>query len=507
MKTKMMLRISAPIMAISLVPLAVGVGAAVHVHQAQKTISDALALNVTSMRSSEELAINMRDVRTHLERFLQTGKQTELEAIPDLRRDSDYWLAEAERTAVTDRELELIDEIKKAYAYFFREFDRISREKSPDDLAVRLKELDIDARTNAIITPAQEFLDFNEQQIAENSADNQHMTAQVVMALSLLGVCGPVAGLLAGIGISRGVNRSLVRLSVPIRDAAGKLNEVVGPVSFSAGTGVDDLEAVLQSIADHIGSVIERLQKSQREALRSEQLAAVGQMAAGIAHELRNPLMSMKILVQSAAAQDGSATLGRRDLAVLEEEIIRLERLTYSFLDFARPPQLDKRPFEAQAMLQETIDFMAGRAYQQNVRIECNFPVKPIFLEADVGQVRQVLLNLLLNALEAVTSGGRVWVELATRNASQKISRQVVIRVSDTGPGLPAELGLDIFTPFVSTKQTGIGLGLSICKRIVEAHGGEISAANRAAGGAVFSVRMPGLVVREPEPDLALCRA
>jgi signal transduction histidine kinase len=505
MKSKLMLRISAPIMAISLIPLAVGIGAAVHVHQAQKTISDALALNVTSMRSSEEIAINMRDVRTHVERFLQSGNRAELQAIPDLRRESDYWLTEAERTAVTDRELELIDEIKKAYAHFFAEFDRIGLEQSPEDLALRFKELDIDALTNAIITPAQEFLDFNEQQIAENSEDNQRVSAQVVIGLTLLGVCGPIAGLLAGIGISRGVNRSLVRLSVPIRDAAGKLNEVFGPVTFSAGTGVEDLEAVLHRIADQIGSVIERLQKSQREALRSEQLAAVGQMAAGIAHELRNPLMSMKILVQSAAAQGCSAKLGVRDLSVLEEEITRLERLTSSFLDFARPPQLDKRPFEAQAMLQETIEFMAGRAFQQNVLIECQLPPRPIFIEADVGQVRQVLINLLLNALEAVPSGGHVWVEMATKKSPRKPERQVVIRVADTGPGLPADLGQDIFTPFVSTKQTGLGLGLSICKRIAEAHGGEIAAANRAEGGAVFSVRLPGLVVRDHEPALAHC--
>src|ERR1700730_8583725 len=179
MKARMILRISAPIMAISLVPLAVGVGAAYHIHRSQKTISDALALNVTSMRASEEVAINMRDVRTHLERYLQTRDRAELEAIPELRRDSDHWLSEAERTAVAERELELIDEIKKAYAYFFSAYDRISREPSPDDFALRLKELDIDALTNAIIAPAQEFLDFNEQQIAENSEDNQHMTDQV----------------------------------------------------------------------------------------------------------------------------------------------------------------------------------------------------------------------------------------------------------------------------------------------------------------------------------------
>ena len=504
MKARMILRISAPIMAISLVPLAVGVGAAIHIHLSQKSISDALALNVTSMRSSEEIAINMRDVRTHLERYLQSKDGTELQAIPELRRDTDYWLTEAERTAVAERELELIDEIKKAYAHFFSEFDRISNQQPSDELAARLKELNIDALTNAVITPAQEFLDFNEQQIAENSEDNQHMTAQVVMGLTLLGICGPVAGLLAGFGISRGVNRSLVRLSVPIRDAAGKLDEVVGPLTFAGGGGVDELEAVLHRMAGQIGSVVERLQRSQREALRAEQLAAVGQMAAGIAHELRNPLMSMKILVQSAAAQSTAVSLGGRDLAVLEEEIVRLERLTHTFLDFARPPQLDKRPFELQSLLQDTVALLSGRAHEQEVGIHCESPSVPVLIEADCGQIRQVVLNLLLNALEAVPHDGQICVRLETTRRTATAPRGAVIHVSDSGPGLPADLGEEIFTPFVSTKATGIGLGLSICKRIVEAHGGEITASNRPEGGATFLVHLPRLSGQEARMRLAV---
>jgi two-component system, NtrC family, sensor histidine kinase HydH len=503
MKARKILRISAPIMAVSLVPLAVGVSAAIHIHLSQKSISDALALNVTSMRSSEEIAINMRDVRTHLERYLQTKDPAEVQAIPDLRRDTDYWLTEAERTAVTERELELIDEIKKAYAYFFIEYDRIAERQSSDEFATRLRELNIDALTNAIITPAQEFLDFNEQQIAENSADNQHMTAQVVLGLTLLGVCGPIAGLLAGFGISRGVNRSLVRLSVPIRDAAGKLDEVVGPLTFAGGGGVDELEAVLHRMAGQIGSVIERLQRSQREALRAEQLAAVGQMAAGIAHELRNPLMSMKILVQSAAAEGNAVSLGRRDLAVLEEEIIRLERLTRTFLDFARPPQLDKRPFELQTLLLDTVALLSGRADEQEVRIHCQLPPAPVLIEADCGQIRQVVLNLLLNALEAMPHDGQVWVRLETTRRTAAGPRSAVLHVIDSGPGLPADLGQEIFTPFVSTKATGIGLGLSICKRIVEAHGGEITASNRPEGGATFSVRLSRLSGQEARTHLA----
>jgi signal transduction histidine kinase len=234
-------------------------------------------------------------------------------------------------------------------------------------------------------------------------------------------------------------------LSVPIRDAAGKLNEVVGPVTVSASGDFDELEASLQNVAGQIGTVVERLQHSQREVLRSEQLAAVGQMAAGLAHELRNPLTSMKVLVQPAAEPAAAVSLSEEDLAVLNEEIARLERSIQTFLDFARPPQPEKRPFEARGVLEQVVHLVSGRADRQGVRITC-----------------------------AEAAGG--WF---------------TVRVAATGIGLPAHLGQRIFEPFVSTKETGMGLGMSICKRIVEAHGGEIIAAGRPGGGTTFTVRLP----------------
>jgi signal transduction histidine kinase len=299
-----------------------------------------------------------------------------------------------------------------------------------------------------------------------------------------------VSGLLAGYGISRAVSRSIVRLSVPIRDAAGKLNEIVGPITLSARLGLDELEALLHTIAQRIGAVIARLEQSERDARQAEHLAAVGQMAAGIAHELRNPLMPMKLLVQAAAEREPAPGLDGRDLVVLEQEIGRLEHSIQTFLDFARPPRLDKRAFDLVPALQQVIDLLAARALRQGVRVECALPGGPLTILADVGQVRQVALNLLLNALDATPRGGVVRVEVAVGETPPD-GPFLPLRVSDTGCGLPAGLGPRIFEPFVSTKETGLGLGLSICKRIAEAHGGDIVAANRPGGGAVFTVRLP----------------
>jgi signal transduction histidine kinase len=212
-------------------------------------------------------------------------------------------------------------------------------------------------------------------------------------------------------------------------------------------------------------------------------------MAAGVAHEVRNPLMAIKILVQAAAERGEQGQLRGRDLRVLEEEVVRLERLTSTFLDFARPPRPERRRLELGQLLGHTLELVAGRADLRGVRVESTLGPGPLVLDADRGQLHQLLFNLLLNALDASPPGAAVRVAARAEGAGG--ARSVRIEVRDAGPGLPRELGERIFEPFVSTKETGLGLGLSICRRVVEDHGGTITAAGGPGGGAVFTVRLP----------------
>jgi signal transduction histidine kinase len=212
----------------------------------------------------------------------------------------------------------------------------------------------------------------------------------------------------------------------------------------------------------------------------------------------------MKILVQSAVERGDTAGLSGRPLAVLEEEIGRLEGSIQAFLDFARPPAPEKRRFDLDEVLGGVLDLVSARAALTSVAILREPTEGPIFIEADTGQVRQVLLNLLLNALDATPEGGTIWVraavgadELAPEGGDRDASnagttgRCLTLRVADSGRGLPPDLGSRIFEPFVSTKETGLGLGLSICTRIVEDHGGRVDAVDRPGGGAEFTVRLP----------------
>ena len=192
-----------------------------------------------------------------------------------------------------------------------------------------------------------------------------------------------------------------------------------------------------------------------------------------------------------------------------------------TFLDFARPPQPAKQVVDVGAMLKNSVEFVIPRAAQQEVQFHYDVPREPVDAEIDTSQMRQVLLNLFINALDAMPAGGNVWVEVESspqpadrekpgtpaqraasylRSPSANRAHQmstgqnatwVVIRVWDDGPGVALDVIDRVFEPFVSTKVTGIGLGLSISRRIVESHAGRINARNLDSGGAEFTIYLP----------------
>ncbi len=496
MNTRLLIRMTAPVIASSFLLLTVGVGAAWYVSRLEKKVSADTLENVSAVRGAYELEIHLREIRTQLDHYLLTGKKEYLDSIPAFRAQTNYWLLETERWSGTDLEKQLSAQARLGHDRFYNNLERLVQETPADALPPQIRTLIEDVLVREILKPTHEYLALNEKDVELSIAQNQFFANRLVYGLLILGICGSGAGLVAGFGFARGFSRSLVQLSMPIRDAAGQLDEIVGPITFSANGDLKELEAVLRLMAERIGAIIERLRRSEREALRAEQLAAVGQLAAGMAHELRNPLTSMKILVQAALAENGALAtsdgmtldepqLRGRDLAVLEEEIDRLERLVQTFLQFARPPQLEKKTLDVCTLVREVIEFVSPRAASSGHRVEFA-PTQPAWAAVDPSQVRQIVLNLLLNAFDAMGRNGMVLIELQTETDGW-----IVLRVSDNGCGLPPALGERIFAPFVTTKIAGLGLGLSICKRIAEAHGGQISGASQATGGALFTVRLP----------------
>ena len=236
--------------------------------------------------------------------------------------------------------------------------------------------------------------------------------------------------------------------------------------------------AFIRDVTDR--KIYERVQRD-RDMLRAEQLAALGQVAAGVAHELRNPLTSIKGLVQVNRRELEARGLPAEDLGIIEQEIRRMERTLQTFLDFARPPHPQRRLLELEPIAERVFALIGGRAEKQQVTLRFLQPASAICVEADEDQIQQLLLNLVLNALDAMPHGGSLEVALRLPRDGQ-----VELQVRDSGPGIAPHLLPKVFDPFVSSKETGLGLGLAVSRRVAEGHGGQLAAFNRQEGGACF---------------------
>jgi signal transduction histidine kinase len=304
--------------------------------------------------------------------------------------------------------------------------------------------------------------------------------------LASIGSIGALAGLILGYSVARRLRHSIYQLSVRVQDAAGKLRQPLPTVILTADGDLHQVNEQMQGIVREIERVVAQLQQREREVLRADQLVAVGQMAAGVAHELRNPLTSIKMLVQANREEAEARGLPAEDLQIIEQEIRRMERCLQTFLDFARPPQPERRPVSLAALVERMFTLVEGRARKQHVTLHFSPPATAVIVEADADQMQQLLVNLALNALDAMPQGGSLDVSLGAQ-----VHDQVELRVCDTGPGIAPALLPRLFEPFVSSKETGLGLGLVVSRRIAESHGGNLWVTNPPQGGACFVVRLP----------------
>lgn len=219
--------------------------------------------------------------------------------------------------------------------------------------------------------------------------------------------------------------------------------------------------------------------------MRAEQLAILAQIASGVAHELRNPLTSLKMLVQTNQKEILERGMPADDLILIEQEIRRMEGALQEFLNLARPNPARPERTSLNELIGRTFRLIEARARQQSVELHFTPAASNATLHADRDHLQQLFLNLAINALDAMPSGGQLTVTLSELNNGMH-----ELTFADTGSGIAPEVHARMFEAFVTSKPTGTGLGLVVSRRLVEEQGGTITAANRPEGGAVFTVRL-----------------
>jgi signal transduction histidine kinase len=476
------LKLLAPVGLLSLLLVAACVFGTLYLNRLHLVASDELTENVRSTVTAAQL-----EGRTQgLLALLRSDHHRSKTLVDQVRAENGVareLLREANTLANLPDEKKLVSEITEGLTNYLRGWEE--RERQPAE-ALRERDLALaDLLEKEVIGRCVDLRRFNLGAIDSSNQENQAIVSRLRWGMLAVGLLGPVCGLMLGYAVARRFWHSIAQLSVHVRDAAGRLNRELGSVTLERDGDLTHLHEQMQMVLQEISRVVEQLQQREYEVLRAEQLAAVGQVAAGVAHELRNPLTAIKMLAQTGLEGSPPSGLPAEDLEVVEQEARRMEQCIQTFLDFARPPRSERRRTDLAQVVRRALTVAEGRAHRQKVALIAEGLEGPLLVEIDPEQIQQVLLNLLLNALDALPRGGTVRVAVRRRSSA------VELEVQDSGPGIAPRIQTRLFEPFVTSKENGLGLGLSICQRLVEAHGGTIRGENAPSGGALFTVALP----------------
>jgi signal transduction histidine kinase len=266
----------------------------------------------------------------------------------------------------------------------------------------------------------------------------------------------------------------------------------------------DEIALVLE-IGERIGTVVENSKLFEKMKER-DRLAALGEMAAGLAHEIRNPLGAIKGAAQFLTPQTLPGENGEL-LSVIVEEVNRLNTVVTQFLDYSRPMKQNFAPTDIGDVVSRTLKLLASDEIPAQITLKVEIAEKLPKVPGDAEQIKQVLINLVLNAMQAMPDGGTLTIAAGMPDEVASLrfgggAEMLELRVRDTGQGISAEGRQHIFVPFYTTKEKGTGLGLAICQRIVKNHGGTIAVASRVQEGTEFVIRLPTIPEPREEPPV-----
>jgi signal transduction histidine kinase len=279
-------------------------------------------------------------------------------------------------------------------------------------------------------------------------------------------------------------------LPPPPADERARRIEELGRIILAYSEVTEKLQESHEQLTQTVEALRQELGEKNRQLARKQRLAALGEMAAGLAHEIRNPLGGIQLYASLLAKDVADRPAAAQTVGKIAAGVKRLESLVGQVLQFTRDVRVNPAPCEFAEIVQQAVELaeptFAARGVACQVRGPQSLPVM-----VDPLLLGQAVLNLVLNAAEAVEPGtnGTVTVEFGPPPAASD-ARQLRLTVRDTGPGIDPQVLDRIFNPFFTTKDAGTGLGLSIVHRVVEAHDGTVAAANEPGGGARFEVRI-----------------
>lgn len=454
-------------------------------------MEETVTKNLPSLRAAEELEIALLEQRGLVVSFIVDNGNSEcLKNLQHKKQDFHDALDQARKTAHTSGEERVLDSLEQVY----REYD----EKRDEMIALHQRGASENAKTLFLHKVSslsrqtdrlcQEFIAENKRHIDSTTTRAQNQIRRITWMV------GGFVGLTIGLGVLllwmffHGVFFPLQKMIADARDFTG---EVPAHTVELPGDELRTADIYLHSLMSGVADTRSSLEESRRQLMNAEKLATAGKLAAsGVAHEIRNPLTAVKMWLFSIHKGVGHTPELERKFEIVSEEIERLENIVHNFLELSRPPLLELRAQSVSRFIDETLELFGHRIEEKGIRLVRDDAVDLPPVMADTEQLKQVLINLLDNAVDATSKGSeiRILVDMASGPGNHPM---VVVRVQDTGTGMPQDVRERIFEPFYTTKQHGMGLGLCIAAGVMARHDGRLVLESSTERGTTFAAWIP----------------
>ncbi|RJQ70001.1 MAG: histidine kinase [Desulfobacteraceae bacterium] len=455
-----------------------------YTHRIEGVLNTIIEKDIAAYQAAETLQVALINQKGFVTYYFQDGNPDWLRQLGEYRQIFRMRLLEAYSIAENPHQRETLARIEKEYEHYTATKDKvIGYYKS--GLRQEGAILHQSAREHfySLIELCENYKKFHTQGImaAKQETLVQAVRLRIIAVSAMIGSIG-LAVVLSAILIGQilqPVNRMFEAAS---RSGAIEYpNNVVAALSQKVHGLIEDMDQTHLELA-----------RSRESLLQAEKLAMVGKLAAGMAHSIRNPFTSVKMRLFSLNRSLELNDEQKEDFQVISEEIRHIDTIVQNFLEFSRPPKLKMQVLSPSSVVDMAVQLLQHRLKSYDVAVTVERGQTLPEVSVDPEQLKEVLVNLIINACEAMVNGGQI--NITERTATDDQGKPMIeLQVTDTGPGIPENLTGKVFQPFFTTKEEGTGLGLSIVERIIHEHGGKIRLEPNKGLGAKFIITLPVL--------------
>ncbi|MBW1706599.1 MAG: histidine kinase [Deltaproteobacteria bacterium] len=453
-----------------------------YTYRMQFLLTHIIDRNVAAFQAAEALEMALVNQKGFVSYYFLDGDPDWLRQLGEYRRIFKEKLNEARALIDTEEQRKAINRIESEYIKYITAKDRVIvyYKAGERKIGARLHR-EVRNRFFKILDLCESYKDFQTERIKEARAGSRaqanrlRITAVTGMLIVLL-----LALLLTFVLVSR--------ILGPVRRLALEADPEGG--SKRAENEVKALNQSVRGLIKEYDHTQIELVRSREHLLQAEKMALVGKLAAGMAHSIRNPLTSVKMRLFSLSRTLEMLDPQKEDFEVISDEIRHIDTIVENFLEFSRPPKLKMQRVSPSDVVDLAIKLLEHRlqSYEVEIKLQRRLPLPEI--QTDPEQLKEVLVNLVVNACEAMEGGGLIVIH-EEKSFVEPLGKVVVIRLTDNGPGIPESIQDKVLQPFFTTKEEGTGLGLSIATRIVEQHGGWLDLTSKEGEGTTFVITLP----------------